>query len=60
MPTGVSVKMMGFLCWLGSPTVGVQSVECNKISTLLLVQRDLCYPTNKIFLLGYDIWTNTS
>ena len=57
---GVSIKATSCWCWLGTPTLSAWSVECNEIPTLPLVQRDLCNPTNKSFLLVYDMQTNTS
>ena len=57
--TGISVNTTGFWYWLKTPTICIQSVECNEIPTLPLVQRDFCYPMNKSFLLVGDMWTNT-
>ena len=46
--------------WPRTSAVKVKSVECNEISTLSLIQRDLCYSTDEIFLLLCNMGTDAS
>jgi len=58
--TRVFVQFESFWYWHETLVISVQSVERDKIPALPLVQRNFCYPTNKVFLLLYNMRANAS